>query len=275
MTGHIVVVGLDDVAFHVTEILSHLNLPCVVVDSNPGLTDTTAVQYVSLLGDVPVIRGELSQALNTARVDHAMGLITLDKSNETNLVACLRANRSGARANVRTVARIFDGEDLDRHFEDWGVDRRLAAVDKAADAFVEGAIRELLVRSFKLPDPTGCQWMHCVRCPAGVVSRDEWRRLYARGVRAIAEVDGDGAMTPTAHSLDCIGDHNDAILVGPRTVMMKLVSVIEGGSPPSSASRNCRRTAGVRRRRGRPPQPIVGAHGAHPADNGRCSQVGS
>jgi len=229
MRGHIVVVGLNDVALRVTEILARLKIPCAVVDPHRGPGDTVPVEYVSLLNNwAPLLRGELSRILNVARIDRAMGLIGCSEDNLANLEACLHANRSGGCRSVRTVARIFDGEELSEHLEEWGVDTQLAAVEQAADAYVEAALHDLMVRSFKLRGPTEDHWMRSVRCPAGLISQAEWRQLYAHGVRAVARVDGDGAIRTTPHSFDDSAVEDEVIVAGPADAMIGLVETLDG-----------------------------------------------
>ena len=237
LRGHIVVVGLNDVAFRVTEILARLKIPCAVVEPHRGADDRTPVQYVSLLSDwAPHIRGELSRILDTARIDRAVGLIGCSEDNLANLEACLRANRSGRRTSVRTVARIFDDDDIRDYLEEWGVDRQLAAVEQAADAYVEAALHELVVRSFMIAGPNGGHWMHGVRCPAALISSAERQDLYAHGVRAVAKIDADGRLTPAPYSLDGIGEHDEIILAGHASAMAGLVERLDGSAQASNAT---------------------------------------
>ena len=229
LRAHIVVVGLNDVALRVTEILARLKIPCAVVDPHRGRDDRTPVKYVSLLDNwAPLIRGELSRILSTARLDRAIGLIGCSEDNLTNLEACLHATRSGARTSVRTVARIFDGEELCEHVEEWGVHRQLAAVDQAADAYVEAALHDLMLRSVRISGPTADHWMLSVRCPAGLISQAEWRQLYAHGVRAVAHVDVDGTIRTTAYSFDDSAVQDEVILVGPADAMLGVVEALDG-----------------------------------------------
>jgi len=229
LRGHIVVVGLNDVALRVAEILARLKIPCAVVDPDRGPDDRTPVEYVSLLDNwAPLIRGELSRILSTARLDRALGLIGCSEDNLTNLEACLHTTRSGVRTSMRTVARIFDRQELCEHLEEWGVDRQLAAVDQATDAYVEAALHDVTLRSVKLSGPTGDHWMLSVRCPAGLISQAEWRQLYVHGVRAVARVDGDGTIRTTLYSFDDSVVQGEVVLVGPAAQMIGLVETLDG-----------------------------------------------
>ena len=113
LRGHVIIVGLDDVATRVARLLHELGVSCAVIEPD------TRRDFVTLAADrrfqevaehAPILTGELGEILDHARVDRATALIACTEDSLVNVQACVRAKRYHG-AGLRMIARVFDDED--------------------------------------------------------------------------------------------------------------------------------------------------------------------
>jgi Trk K+ transport system NAD-binding subunit len=144
LRGHVIIVGLDDVATRVATLLHELGVSAAVIEPD------TRRDFVTLAADrrfqevaehAPILTGELGEILDHARVDRAAALIACTEDSLVNVQACMRAKRySGDR--LRMIARVFDDEDARDAAATFDIDNPIAAVEEAAPAFADAALAE-------------------------------------------------------------------------------------------------------------------------------------
>lgn len=141
--GHIIVVGLGNVGFRVSEALVKLGHSVVVIDSNPSADNR------GLLGDsVTFISGDGrdDETLRLAGVETAASIIAATHDDTINLSTCLVAK--GLNSNIKSVVQLFDGNFARKVESALDIDTALSASRISAPGFVGAAIYENSVFSF-------------------------------------------------------------------------------------------------------------------------------
>jgi Trk K+ transport system NAD-binding subunit len=141
--GHIIVVGLGNVGFRITEALTKLGHSVVAIDNN------STAKYRSLLPDsVTFIAGDGrdEETLRLAGIDSAMSIVSATHDDAVNLSSCLVAK--GINPSVKTVVRLFDGGFARKVEKALDIDLALSASRISAPGFVGAAIYEDSVFSF-------------------------------------------------------------------------------------------------------------------------------
>jgi hypothetical protein len=144
MRRHVIIVGLDDVALQVAALLRRLDVPSTVVV--PGAQDSVDAlapdgRVRQLAKHTPILTGELVEMLDHAQIDRAQAVVACSEDNLVNVQACMRAKRDGGRHGLRMIARIFNDEDAVETAKAFQIDSRMAAVDEAAPAFADAALK--------------------------------------------------------------------------------------------------------------------------------------
>jgi Trk K+ transport system NAD-binding subunit len=219
MRYHVVVVGLGDVGQQIAKLLDALGVRCVVLDA-------TDERRRLRLPRTPVISGDLESGLRSAGVHRAGSVIAASEDNLLNVEACLRAKRDGPE-EIRTIARIFDEDKLQRGAKGFGVDRHIAAVSIAAPAFVEAALSEECLRTFD----AGRHELSALRWPSGhPFGSRQMERWHAEGVRLLA-VWEDGAIRAPESETTGLGEHQAGILAGPEAAVGQVLDELRRRRP--------------------------------------------
>jgi len=134
MRGHIIVVGLGNVGYRVTQAMSDLGLDMVVVDLAPP-----PQFFDSISRRAPVITGDarMSDFLNRIAITEAQAMIACTSNDVANVETCLHARRMNPK--IRTVARVFDNHIVGTVASAFAIDCVLSATSIAESAFVIAA----------------------------------------------------------------------------------------------------------------------------------------
>lgn len=141
--GHVIVVGIGNVGFRITEALANLGHSVVAIDSKPD------AKFRTLLPEgVPFIAGDGrdDETLRLAGVENALSIISATHDDAVNLSVCLVAK--GMNEQVKTVVRLFDGGFARKVERALDIDTALSASRISAPGFVGAAIYEESVFSF-------------------------------------------------------------------------------------------------------------------------------
>jgi voltage-gated potassium channel Kch len=223
MKRHVVIVGLDDVGIQVASLLRRIGVRSTVVVPGPeGPVDSLAPdsRVQKLAKHTPVLTGDLGEMLDHAQIDRARAVVACSEDNLVNVQACMRAKRGEDAAGIPVIARIFDDQDAETAAATFRIDHHLAAVDEAAPAFADAALK---AGTRSLSDPhddlrlRGVVW-HGERC----VPRAEMARWHANGIRLLALMRDRRfqALPVEPQGLAC-GDL--AALAGPEDALMELL----------------------------------------------------
>ena len=134
-SGHVIVVGLGNVGFRITETLAKMGIPVVAIDVNPN------AKYRSMLPNAVTFivgDGRDDETLKLAGIESAMSIIAASHDDAVNLSACLVAK--GIRSDLRTVVRLFDGGFARKVERALDIDTALSASRISAPGFVGAAI---------------------------------------------------------------------------------------------------------------------------------------
>jgi Trk K+ transport system NAD-binding subunit len=146
LRGHVIIVGLDDVATRVAALLHELGVSSAVIEPDTRrdfVTLSADRRFQEIAEHSPILTGELGEILDHARVDRAAALIACTEDSLVNVQACMRAKRShGDGAGLRMIARVFDDEDARDAAATFDIDNPIAAVEEAAPAFADAALAE-------------------------------------------------------------------------------------------------------------------------------------
>jgi Trk K+ transport system NAD-binding subunit len=231
MSGHVIVVGTDDVGLRIAALLRHLTIGCVIVEPNRErqrdlgtLDGSTALQEVGEY--TPILTGPLSATLEQARIDRARAVIASSEDNLINVEACMRARRRRGRNQIRTVARVFDDGATSDIADALGIDQWVAAVEAAAPAFVDAAVEGRSGRTIDAAgvDLYGALWSGR---PVHAAKMLRWR---AAGIRVLA-VSSEGALRPLTTPPTYLRRDDQAILVGPRAAVLRAIG--HDDTPPA------------------------------------------
>ncbi len=146
-SGHVIVIGIGNVGFRITETLTKLGYSVVAVDSNAN------AKYRSLLAEsVTFIVGDGrdDETLKLAGIKSARSVISATDDDAVNLSSCLVAK--GINPTVKTVVRLFDGGFARKVERALDIDTALSASRISAPGFVGAAIYEESVFSFVTDD---------------------------------------------------------------------------------------------------------------------------
>jgi len=147
MRGHIIVVGLGNVGYRVTQAMADLGMDMVVVDLAPP-----PQFFDSISRRAPVITGDarMSDFLNRIAITEAQALIACTSNDVANVETCLHARRMNPK--IRTVARIFDNHIVGTVASAFAIDCVLSATSIAESAFVIAASDPSAVLRMKVGD---------------------------------------------------------------------------------------------------------------------------
>jgi hypothetical protein len=187
MRRHVIIVGLDDVALQVAALLRRLDVPSTVVV--PGAQDSVDAlapdgRVRQLAKHTPILTGELVEMLDQAQIDRALAVVACSEDNLVNVQACMRAKRGESSHGLRMIARIFNDEDAEETARAFQIDRRMAAVDEAAPAFADAALK---AGARGLPQSHGELSLRSVVWQGHrPVGPDEMKRWHESGIRMLA-----------------------------------------------------------------------------------------
>lgn len=134
MSQHLIIIGLGNVGFRISEALAALGLDTVVVDLAPP-----PAFYDSVARRAPVIAGDARQSdfLSRIAITEAEAIIACTSNDVANVEVCLHARRMNPK--IRTVARVFDNKIVGTVASAFHIDRVLSATSIAESAFVIAA----------------------------------------------------------------------------------------------------------------------------------------
>ena len=134
--NHIVVVGLGDVGTRVARALYNQGVSVVAVERNPEARGMLVARDLR----IPVIIGDAarSETLDRASVRTSRALIVVSTDDVTNLETALLGR--AARADLRVVIRLFDGEFADRVRRAFNINISRSVSYLAAPAFAAAMI---------------------------------------------------------------------------------------------------------------------------------------
>jgi Trk K+ transport system NAD-binding subunit len=144
LRGHVIIVGLDDVATRVATLLNELGMRAAVIEPDTRRDFATLAsdrRFQEVAEHAPILTGALGEILANARVDRAAALIACTEDSLLNVQACMRAKRYNG-AGLRMIARVFDDEDARDAAATFDIDNPIAAVEEAAPAFADAALAE-------------------------------------------------------------------------------------------------------------------------------------
>ncbi len=137
MSQHLIIIGLGNVGFRISEALADLGLDMVVVDLAPP-----PAFYDSVARRAPVLAGDARQSdfLGRIAISEAEAVIACTSNDVANVEVCLHARRMNPK--IRTVARVFDNKIVGTVASAFHIDRVLSATSIAESAFVIAASDE-------------------------------------------------------------------------------------------------------------------------------------
>jgi Trk K+ transport system NAD-binding subunit len=146
-SGHVIVIGIGNVGFRITETLTKLGHVVVAIDSsaNAKYRSLLAESVTFIVGD-----GRDDETLKLAGIESAMSVISATHDDAVNLSSCLVAK--GINPRVKTVVRLFDGGFARKVERALDIDTALSASRISAPGFVGAAIYEESVFSFVTDD---------------------------------------------------------------------------------------------------------------------------
>jgi len=146
-SGHVIVVGIGNVGFRITETLTKLGYAVVAIDSsaNAKYRSLLAESVTFIVGD-----GRDDETLKLAGIESAMSVISATHDDAVNLSSCLVAK--GINPSVKAVVRLFDGGFARKVERALDIDTALSASRISAPGFVGAAIYEESVFSFVTDD---------------------------------------------------------------------------------------------------------------------------
>jgi Trk K+ transport system NAD-binding subunit len=185
MTDHVVVAGVGELGYRIAALLKEAGIEYAAISPKPDDRFAQALSGPVLPGDI-----RLEENLKHVGIARASCVIACSEGNLANVEACIRAEAIAKkdRRNIRTVARIFDDDLAEKAAAAFGIDHTLAAVDKAAPAFVDAATDDTAVRPFELPG--GIEMLglrHTLTAPLTV---GDVAALRKRGLRLLAFREG-------------------------------------------------------------------------------------
>ena len=225
LRGHVIIVGLDDVATRVATLLHELGVSAAVIEPD------TRRDFVTLAADrrfqevaehAPILTGELGEILDHARVDRAVALIACTEDSLVNVQACMRAKRYNG-AGLRMIARVFDDDDARHAAATFDIDNPIAAVEEAAPAFADAALAEgtrtIHVNSTASPD--GALELRSVVWQGDrTVDDAEIADWHTRGIRVLALLRG-GVLRALPVTPAPLARGDLAVLAGPGDALAR------------------------------------------------------
>jgi Trk K+ transport system NAD-binding subunit len=230
LRGHVIIVGLDDVATRVATLLHELGVSSAVIEPDTRrdfVTLSADRRFQEVAEHSPILTGELGEILDHARVDRATALIACTEDSLVNVQACMRAKRShGDGAGLRMIARVFDDEDARDAAATFDIDNPIAAVEEAAPAFADAALAKG-TRTIHVNSTGSAGGALELRSVVWQGDRDveasEVADLHARGVRVLALLRrGVLSAPPVVPAPLASGDL--AVLAGPGEALARLTA---------------------------------------------------
>jgi Trk K+ transport system NAD-binding subunit len=149
---HVVLVGLGRVGQRVAKLLQELKQPLVAIHSTEVDSD--------ILPDVPLVVGNIKQALNQVNINTAKSIIAVTDDEVANLEIALRVNSENPGANL--VIRTFDPTFSENIASLLPFARVMGAYALSAEVFVAAAFGENILSLFRLNSQTTLVAEYCI-----------------------------------------------------------------------------------------------------------------
>jgi Trk K+ transport system NAD-binding subunit len=169
---HVVLVGLGRVGQRVATLLQELKQPLVAVHA-------TEVEF-EILPDVPLVVGNIKQALNKVNITTAKSIIAVTDDEVANLEIALRVNSENPGANL--VIRTFDPRFSENIASLLPFARVMGAYALSAEAFVAAAFGENILSLFRLNNQTTLVAEYCIKAGDTLNSKLLSEVAYGYGV---------------------------------------------------------------------------------------------
>jgi Trk K+ transport system NAD-binding subunit len=185
LKDHVVIAGVGELGYRIATLLHEAGIEYAAISPKPDDRFAEALSGPALPGDI-----RLEENLRRVGVGRASCVIACSERNLANVEACIRSERIALEEgrNVRTVARIFDDDLAEKAAAAFGIDHSLAAVDKAAPAFVDAATDDTAARPFRLAE--GQEMLGLRHTLSEPLSVGDLADLRDRGLRFLAFREG-------------------------------------------------------------------------------------
>jgi Trk K+ transport system NAD-binding subunit len=212
MSEHVIVVGLGNVGYRVTQALTDLDLDVAVMDLAPR------ARFINVVNErAPVLSGDarLPENLDRAAVRRAVAIIACTSDDLANVETCLHAMR--LNPNIRTIARVYDDQIVETLSTAFSIDSVLSATNLAESSFVMAATDSAALRTFDIGGATISAARY--RVDIAMTSK-RIRELEQKGVQVAAFRSEDGALTTRLLSPHVY----ETIVCGPDKAIRELLS---------------------------------------------------
>ncbi|MCM1983984.1 potassium channel family protein [Lyngbya confervoides] len=174
-SGHIIVVGTGRLGYRILQILHQLNqsLVCITHDR---------LQYPNLKTQVPLLEGEMTQALKAANLGQAKSIIAVTDDPILNLELALMAQEASQTGRLTAVVRSHD-----QYFTDsvpllLARGKAFSLHQLSAEAFAGAAFGEKIISLFQLQAQTILVTEYCVEAEDTLVGKLLAEISYGYGV---------------------------------------------------------------------------------------------
>jgi len=211
MNQHVVVVGLGNVGYRVSNQFLDYGIPVVSLEINEN------ARFVApLRSRTPVIIGDirLSESLERTSMQNAVALIACTNDDMANIQACLYARQ--LNPNIRTVARVFDDTLAERLIKAFKIDCALSPSRIAVAAFLGAATDGRAMRHIKFGATELASCRITIKETLSLETINQWS---AAGVVPLAYRKKDQRPESVKNIPDRLMPGDELILCGPREEM--------------------------------------------------------
>ena len=216
LSGHVIVVGLGNLGYRVTRLLTDSGIGVAVLEIDPDARYGEALRPA-----VPVLTGDarLPENLDRASVGQASAFIACTNDDLANIQSCLHARR--LNPIIKTVARVFDEALSEKLTAAFTIDTALSASQCAVSAFVGAASDERALRPLTVG---GLRLIACRRVVGPAVTAETLAEWRAAGIRVLAFAGTDDILRPARDiGPAAFADGDEVILCGPADAVQAVM----------------------------------------------------
>jgi Trk K+ transport system NAD-binding subunit len=207
MSNHVIVVGLGNIGYRVTQALTDLGVDVAVMDLAPR---ARFLNIVSSRASILSSDARLPENLERASVRRAQAIIACTSDDLANVEACLHARRMNR--NIRTITRVYDDQIVATLCDAFSIDSVLSATNIAESSFVVAGTDADAVRTIDIDGQTIAAARYKAEHP---VTAQYLAYMTKCGISIAAFRSSDGSLTTRFES----GSVLEMIVCGPETAV--------------------------------------------------------
>jgi voltage-gated potassium channel len=227
LTGHYIICGAGRVGRNAARELAHRPVPFVIIENEQSQADSLPPEWLAIIGDATQ-----EQTLQSARIEHAAGLVAATTTDAGNIFIVLNAR--SLNPNLKIIARASEEESA-KHLKKAGANTVVSPYKFAGHLIAQGLLRPNVVDFLSLTTRRDGRYdmvIEEIAVPqsspfAGVtVGTSGIHRDYGVIILAIKHLDGNTRFNPEARDDIRAGDY--LIVMGEPASMSNLELAASG-----------------------------------------------